>query len=118
MICRERAGLPGIKECYPNATTVELIELYKQERRVELNNEGSRFRDLRRWKEAEDALNKDFEGMNYNGTKYEDDDTKATSFFKRTVYMPRMFKKQFYFFPVPSWEMDKNPNLVQNPYWK
>lgn len=115
---RERAGLPGIKECYPNATTVELIELYKQERRVELNNEGSRFRDLRRWKEAEDALNKDFEGMNYNGTKYEDDDTKATSFFKRTVYMPRMFKKQFYFFPVPSWEMDKNPNLVQNPYWK
>ena len=28
-----------------------------------------------------------------------------------------VYRKAFYFMPVPSWEMDKNPNLVQNPYW-
>lgn len=115
---RERAGLPPIKTCYPSASTADLIDLYKKERRAELNNEGSRFRDLRRWKQAETVLTGDFDGMNFNGTKYEDDDNKTTSFFKRTKYMSRVFKKQFYFFPVPSWEMDKNPNLVQNPYWK
>lgn len=114
---RERAGLVPIKTCYPNASVSELLELYRKERRVELNNEGSRFRDLRRWKLAETVLNKTFDAMNMNGTEYDDNENNAKAYFKRTGYFTRVFKKQFYFFPVPSWEMDKNPNLTQNPYW-
>ena len=114
---RERAGLPGIRTLYPGANLEKLMELYKKERRVELNNEGCRWRDIRRWKIGEQTLDRTFDGMNFNGTAFTDAATDPDAFFKRTPYFTRVFKKQFYFFPVPSWEMDKNPNLRQNPYW-
>lgn len=115
---RARAGLKPIQELYPGATTAQLLELYRKERRVELNNEGSRFRDIRRWLIGEETLNKMFEGMNFAGTQYSDDPNNPDAYFKRTPFFQRVFKKQYYFFPVPSWEMDKNQNLKQNPFWE
>ena len=89
----------------------EMRRLIHAERRVELCCEGIRYDDLRRWKEAETVLNGDFYGMDYNGKD-------ATSFYKRTVYQTRVYKKAYYWFPIHQNEIDKNINLVQNPYWK
>lgn len=114
---RERAGLPSVKICYPNADLKELINLCRKERRVELNNEGIRFRDIRRWNIGVETLNKTFEGMNVKGTEFDDNQQNKNAYFKRTPFFTRVFKKQFNFFPVPSWEIDKNPNLTQNPFW-
>ena len=113
---RERAGVPmyndGNDRITVNASDKELMrELIRKERRVELCVEGIRYNDLRRWKEAEAVLTGQVEGMNVNATVKDE-------YFRRTkLDIVRSYKKAFYFQPVPASEMDKNPNLVQNPYW-
>lgn len=68
---RERAGIPEYSvsaeegKITAPSDPVEMRELIRQERRVELNCEsGLRFNDLRRWKLAEKVLDGDFYGMN------------------------------------------------------
>ena len=113
---RERAGVPmyndGNDRITVNASDKEVMrELIRKERRVELCIEGIRYNALRRWKEAETVLTGQVEGMNVNATIKDE-------YFKRTkLDIVRSYKKAFYFQPVPASEMDKNPNLVQNPYW-
>jgi len=116
---RKRAGIRGY---HFGATNDEFIhvennqdairKIIHAERRVELGAEGGlRYDDLRRWKECEKVLNGPMHGMNFYGETKED-------YFKRTpCQSPRVYKKQFYWMPVYQDEIDKNPNLVQAPYW-
>ncbi|HEY3373175.1 MAG TPA: RagB/SusD family nutrient uptake outer membrane protein [Prolixibacteraceae bacterium] len=121
---RERAGIP------PYATTQsdgfikvnlgnqeEMRKLIRMERRVELCGEGGRYDDLRRWKEAETTLNGGFYGMNFSGTVKSDDSSNPNAFFVRTKYQERVYQKRYYWFPVYQTEIDKNPNLIQAPFW-
>lgn len=117
---RERAGLPGYGTGagqIPLAGQTDVREAIRRERRVELNNEGLRWNDIRRWKIGEATLDGNFYGMNYNGSQLSDDENDPQAFFKRTVYQRRRFSKKNYWFPVPQSEIDKNPNLAQNPFW-
>ena len=121
-LVRERAGIPqygnGTGMIVPPTTQEGIRDLIHRERRVELNCEsGIRYQDIRRWKIGEETLNRDFYGMNYLGENLSDNDNDPKAFFKRTVYQTRTFTKKNYFFPVPQWEIDKNPKLVQNPFW-
>ncbi|MGN1212142.1 MAG: RagB/SusD family nutrient uptake outer membrane protein [Candidatus Cryptobacteroides sp.] len=93
-----------------DADKESLRKIIRAERRVELCCEGLRYNDLRRWKEAETVLNGKFYGMNYNGTT-------AETFYQLTAYQTRVYKKSYYWFPIHQTELDKNENLVQNPYW-
>lgn len=115
---RERAG---IRQYTTGATDenyihvdlndqAEMRKLIRAERRVELSCEGIRYDDLRRWKEAENVLNGDFYGMNFSGKD-------NSSFYVRTPYLKRVYKKAYYWFPIHQSEMDKNDKLVQSPYW-
>lgn len=115
---RERAG---IRQYTTDATDenyiqvdlndqAEMRKLIRAERRVELSCEGIRYDDLRRWKEAENVLNGDFYGMNFSGKD-------PSSFYVRTPYLKRVYKKAYYWFPIHQSEMDKNDKLVQSPYW-
>ena len=115
---RERAG---IRQYTTGATDenyihvdlndqAEMRKLIRAERRVELSCEGIRYDDLRRWKEAENVLNGDFYGMNFSGRD-------ESSFYVRTPYLKRVYKKAYYWFPIHQSEMDKNDKLVQSPYW-
>jgi len=115
---RERAG---IRQYTTGATDVNFIhvdlndqaemrKLIRAERRVELSCEGIRYDDLRRWKEAENVLNGDFYGMNFSGRD-------ESSFYVRTPYLKRVYKKAYYWFPIHQSEIDKNDKLVQSPYW-
>ena len=49
--------------------------------------------------------------MNYSGSTPE-------TFFTLTAYQTRVYNKAYYWFPIHQTELDKNENLVQNPYWE
>ena len=84
------------------------------ERRVELCCENNRWYDIRRWMIAEDIpeMTGECMGMNAQGRT-------RNEFHKRTATpgQTRVWKKQYYWFPVYIDEYEKNPNLVEGPFW-
>lgn len=119
---RERAGIPQYGNgagMIPAPTTQDGVrDIIRKERRVELCCEsGIRYLDIRRWKLAEEMLNRQFYGMNALGTKLSDDKDDSKAYFVRKPYQTRTYTKKNYWFPVPQAEMDNNPKLVQNPGW-
>ena len=107
---RTRAGLPEYEDVYLEKTSQgDIHEAIMRERQIELNWEGTRYFDTRRYFRAETEDAGDFYGM--------DTQSGESGFYRRRVFETRVFKKSFYLFPIPQSEIDKNPNLVQNPYW-
>lgn len=103
---RKSVKMPEI----PATVTGEAFwEKLKNERFVELAFEGHRFFDVRRWKEA-DKYFKSITRMIIT----KDADGKLT-YTRQDV--PRMWKDCQYLFPIPQSEIQKNPNLEQNPGW-
>lgn len=103
-LVRARAGMPPTE-----ATGDDLVQLYRNERVVELGMEEQRHFDLRRWLIAEETLNRPVHRMSI--TKNEDD-----SFtYEVEELMERVFPARMYWQPIPIDEIRKNRNLVQNP---
>ena len=120
-LIRERAGIPGYTTAAVDPTDISVIhvdntqealrKVIRDERRIELGCERTRYNDLRRWKLAEELLNGYQHGMNIDGATEEE-------LLKRTeCQRKRVFKKAFYWWPIHQSEMDKNPGLIQAPYW-
>lgn len=111
---RYRAGLPGLTDAEVQNKDV-LREIILKERYIEFALEGRRWHDNRRWKRLEEEF-KPFEGMNVEALQ-----SQPNQFFTRTrVKEPnvrRNYDRRLYFFPIPTHDIDKNPNLVQNPGW-
>ena len=103
---RARAGLPGIAS---GKSQIEMRNLIRHERRVELCGERLRYYDTRRWLIAEQTDGGDFIGMNVS--------VDGNAFFNRTVFETRVFRPEFYLFPIPQAEINKDKNIVQNPGW-
>lgn len=107
---RERGGLPPLSSGFSQS---EMRQQIRTERRIELTMEHLRYFDTRRWKIAEQTDAGPFYGMNVEaGTSNTD-----VTFFQRTRFENRVFRKSFYFFPIPQTEIQRNPNLVQNQGW-
>lgn len=101
---RDRVGMPPT-----TATGTSLLDLYRNERTVELGMEEHRYFDIRRWKIAEEVLNRPVHKMTI--TKNEDN-----SFNYEVEEMaPRSFPERMYWQPIPIDETRKNQNLQQNP---
>lgn len=125
-LIRERAGVPqygtgtdsnGFKMITLNGQD-EVRQAIYRERRVELCCEdGIRYFDLRRWKKAEDVLDQPMYGMNFSGTKLSDDPNDQDAYFKRTQYLVRKYERKYYWWPVHQTEVDKDPTIVQAPFW-
>jgi len=116
-LIRERAGIPqygaGVDALPVPLGQVEVREKIHAERRVELAFESTRYFDTRRWKIAEETDGGPFWGMNMDaGTSLTD-----PAFYQRTIFETRIFEKKHYLFPIPKLEIEKDPNLVQNPGW-
>lgn len=115
---RDRAGLAPITDVYPNATTEELIELCRKERRVELAFERHRYYDTRTWMIATETDGGPMYGMN---TECPIGDNAANvtpaDFWKRTVFETRVFKDNHYLYPFSQRELDRNRMLTQNYGW-
>ena len=112
---RDRSGMAPIGEVYPGASTVQLIDLLRRERRVELAFEGLRYYDTRTWMIATQTDSGPIYGMNTfaagSGDKTPDE------FWERTSFETRVFRNQHYLFPFPQREIDRNKQLVQNYGW-
>jgi hypothetical protein len=116
---RGRAGLPSLSGSFDQESMREAI---RHERRVELCGEKRRYFDTRRWLIAEQTDGGDFYGMNVDGGIENVNNVNWTSaemkpFYQRTVFETRVFRKAYYLFPIPQTEINKDPNIVQNPGW-
>ncbi|GBU06804.1 hypothetical protein AwDysgo_01350 [Bacteroidales bacterium] len=114
-LIRSRAKLRPFRNATVYIKTKEEMRDYiKKERQVELALEEHRFWDLRRWKDAEIALNKALIGM-----RVEKQEAKLS--FQSFEVEKRMFDPKLYWYPIPRSEMlkyrSKGIELTQNPGW-
>ena len=107
---RERGGLGPVQSGLSPDLMREQIRL---ERRIELCFEQLRYFDTRRWLIAEQTDAGPFYGMNVDaGNSFTDE-----AFYERTVFETRVFRPEFYLFPIPQSEINRDPQIVQNPGW-
>ncbi|UYQ95936.1 RagB/SusD family nutrient uptake outer membrane protein [Chitinophaga horti] len=111
-LIRKRAGVPMYGEG-PNALPVPaspdaMRAKIRAERRVELAFESHRWFDIRRWKIVASVMG-DLHGMDINQN--------GNDFYKRVVATRRVFRNEFYWFPISQYEMDRGRQLTQNPGW-
>jgi hypothetical protein len=92
----------------PGLDQAAMREKIRQERAVELAFEEHRFYDVRRWGLAEQIFNGPIYGMRIS------QDGKTYSRFK---VEDRVHQAKHNLMPIPQSEIDKNPNLQQNPGW-
>lgn len=112
-LLRSRAGIAaGANTRYGIKTgidQIEMRELIRNERRIELAFEEHRFWDIRRWKIADQVLTTPLTGMRItNGT---------TPVFEVVPVATPVFQNRLYHMPIPYEETTKNTTLVQNEGW-
>lgn len=114
---RDRAGIPLLQDIKPEilGDQTALREAVRRERRIELNTEGYRFFDVRRWMVAEqDGYRQggDFYGMNMFGPKGD-----RMAFYEKVLVETRKFEKNNYLYPIPLTQVQISKQMVQNPLW-
>lgn len=128
---RDRAGIPGIFETYPEIKGNKELQLEHilRERQVELAFEETfdRYYTMRRRLLAGSSDDGDpmrkygaggkMWGMNINAGDPATNDFDFTGFYERVPFETRVFDDKMYLFPIPQSEIDRNKNLVQNPGW-
>lgn len=105
---RTRAGVPNVSL---SVNKDELRQLIRDERKIELAFEEQRHLDLRRWKIAQDVLNKPVSGLrivkNVDGTYT----------YQKVTAQNRVFKPEMYLYPIPQNEINRSVSLIQNTGW-
>lgn len=114
-VIRDRAGNTNdIDRMIAERYNGSLRDLIRNERRIELADEGLRFFDIRRWKILLDVMNQPVEGIEYR------DFSGGTPV--RKVYSPAdrdPYTTRDYWWPIPQAEIDLNGGRVtQNDGWK
>jgi hypothetical protein len=115
---RKRAGLKGVVESWTKyssrpskvATKEGLREIIQRERLIELVFESKRFWDLRRWKVAENYLQRSINGWDITQRE-------AVNYYRVRPIFSSSFSLKDYFWPISENSLIVNPNLVQNPGW-
>ncbi len=138
---RDRVGMPHLSTTVgftdPNwpdygYTLSPLLQEIRRERRIELAGEGFRFADICRWKAGPIVNNV----MTYVGKKISSESTMAANGLRSNegyvivypnytnsdlVYqagLSRTWEDKMYLYPIPTGELQRNPNLLpQNPGW-
>ena len=118
---RINKSMPKLSNNLVTANGLNMREEIRRERTVELFNEGFRIDDLKRWKTAETEMPKDFLGIKWTGTEYA---TKwpNVSYAKNSdgyiiLGTGRKWESKHYLYPLPTDQLQLNPNLKQNPGW-
>ncbi|EOR95924.1 hypothetical protein ADIARSV_0874 [Arcticibacter svalbardensis MN12-7] len=115
-LVRERAGIPNLEVLNPSIRGNQELqrEAIRMESRIELATEGQRYFNVHRWMIAENEPGQGGEGGDFHGMNL---DGNAQTFYQRTKFQTRIFKRKNYFFPIPLIEMQKSTKLIQNPGW-
>ena len=115
---RERAGIPDVKtswDTHSNSpgyykTQFGMRTIIRRERSIELAFESERYWDIRRWKEAPNEYQKGIYGYTMIGSTPED-------YYVKKLIATQTFGLKDYFWPINTYYLDRNPNLVQNLGW-
>jgi hypothetical protein len=89
-----------------------LLARLQNERRIELVFEDHRWFDVRRWKIAPIVLN--IPGKRINIIKNLSTGIKTYTIVE---FNPRAFQEKDYLLPIPNTEIERNPLLIQNPFY-
>lgn len=95
---RESVNMPAITE----TTKDDIFKRIVRERAVELAGEGLRYNDLRRWQLAGEYV----------------DGTTVRELTGEKLYDRVFDETRDYLWPIPFGEIEKNPDLDQNPNWQ
>lgn len=107
---RQRAGINPFT-LKSALTKVEMRDIIRHERQIELVFEEHRHLDVRRWKIAENTL-----GVPVYGLKITKNINGSFSYEKVKIE-DRVFNAKMYLYPIPQSELDRNTGLKQNPGW-
>lgn len=109
---RRRAGLVPFAIARTK-TQPELREIIRHERRVEMAFEEQRFWDIRRWKIAEQVLNRPLTGIRIT----KDAGTGLLTYKTEEVITAVFTTSRMYLYPIPYSEVVKNDKVIQNTGW-
>ncbi|MES2775572.1 MAG: RagB/SusD family nutrient uptake outer membrane protein [Bacteroidota bacterium] len=121
---RVNKTMPKLSNAFVAANTLNMRTEIRRERAIELNLEGFRVDDLKRWKTAETEMPVNVLGIKWTGTRWQTRwvvggnppfpvDPNGNIIFEGS----RVWAQKNYLLPIPTQQIQLNPNLVQNPGW-
>jgi hypothetical protein len=119
---RVNPEMPKLSNSFVNSKGLDMREEIRRERTVELYFEGFRIDDLKRWKTAEIEMPKDILGIKWEGTEFQTAWGTESSRARDAngcliMESGRTWSEKNYLLPIPTDQLQLNPNLGQNPGW-
>lgn len=105
---RNRAGLPDF--------TGDITAALRHEREIELFIENIRWYDIRRWKILEEVMTPEHYGMDI--TEVTENGVTTTTWKQINAAPQKNFHEKLYWMPIERDELNRSPNLVQNPFYE
>ena len=119
---RVNPNMTKLSNALVNNNGLDMREEIRRERTVEFVFEGFRIDDLKRWKTAETEMPQDLLGVKVTGTWFESHWTSQSRALNADgciiMYTGRKWEQKHYLLPLPSDQLQLNPNLGQNPGWE
>lgn len=119
-----RAGLPGLTvspaaDPANNHGVSALLWEIRRARRCELMTDGNRYWDLVRWHQLDKLDTGKYPNLllGANLTPVADYDGTVSGGYMKMISNTRTFDKKYYFYPIPSEQLNTNKNCTQNPGW-
>lgn len=111
--CRVNKNMPKLSNNFVTDNGLNMREEIRRERTIELFNEGFRIDDLKRWKTAEIEMPQDMLGIKKSGTEYESTNLKYPTNIDGCIIVEseRTWGEKNYLYPIPSDQIQLNPNL-------
>lgn len=122
-LVRQRSNPKMVKlsNALVNNNGLSMREEIRRERTVELTFEGFRIDDLKRWATAPVEMPLTQVGVQWKGTQFETLWAKQSRSLDSDgciiLYDNRQWNDKLYLYPLPSEQLQLNPNLGQNPGW-
>ena len=123
-LVRQRVNptMPKLTNSFVTANGLSMREEIRRERTVELALEGFRIDDLKRWATAPTEMTQDQLGVKMTGTWFETNWTAQARPLNSdgciVLYTDRQWSNKLYLYPLPSDQLQLNPQLGQNPGWE
>ena len=119
---RVNPDMPKLSNSFVTANGLNMREEIRRERTVELILEGFRIDDLKRWATAPTEMPQDQLGVKVTGTWFEANWSGQARQLNADgciiMYTGRTWNDKLYLYPLPSDQLQLNPQLGQNPGWE
>ena len=119
---RSNPNMKPLSNSLVEANGLDMLEEIRAERTVELFNEGFRIDDLKRWKTAEKEMPGNRIGILWRGTGFETAWADQANMLDADgcviKYSDCVWDARNYLYPLPSDELQLNPQLGQNKGWE